>query len=245
MRLMKTLCVLGTMMTLPLLGACRDTGAPGTQPMGEEPTPGEPAPMGGADAGAMPEPGEEPTMGEPGQEPTMGEPGQQPGQQPTMGQPGQQPGQAASQVQLNVKNQQPYGEFLTDAQGRALYLFTPDENADSSRCNDACATAWPPLVTTGDPSTVAPNLDRSKLGTITRPDGTKQVTYNGWPLYYFARDTGPNDIQGQDVQGFGGEWYLISPQGQKIEQTGQHGQQPRQPGQQPMPGQQPTQPSSP
>jgi predicted lipoprotein with Yx(FWY)xxD motif len=56
------------------------------------------------------------------------------------------------------------------------------------------------------------------LGTIQRQDGSTQVTYNGWPLYYFSRDQGPGQTTGQDVHGFGGEWYLITPEGTKAKE---------------------------
>ncbi|HVS66156.1 MAG TPA: hypothetical protein VMT85_21940, partial [Thermoanaerobaculia bacterium] len=57
------------------------------------------------------------------------------------------------------------------------------------------------------------------LGTLQRRDGSTQVTYGGWPLYTYAQDAGPDSIEGQDVHGSGGEWYLVSPQGERIEAT--------------------------
>ena len=55
------------------------------------------------------------------------------------------------------------------------------------------------------------------LGTVERRDGSLQVTYNGWPLYYFVKDGKPGDTIGQDMEGFGGEWYLVSPDGDHVE----------------------------
>ena len=104
------------------------------------------------------------------------------------------------------------GSFLVDAKGMTLYLFTKD-TPNTSTCYDKCATAWPPLLTTGAP-VAASGVDASKLGTTTRTDGSVQATYNGWPLYYFAKDTKPGDITGQNV---GGVWFVISPAGDKIE----------------------------
>lgn len=121
-------------------------------------------------------------------------------------------------ARVDVADQAPYGQYLVDGEGRALYLFTADtQGGGNSTCYDACAQAWPPLLTTGDPAAAAPSLDASMLDTIERRDGSMQVTYNGWPLYYFQQDAGPGDVAGQDVHGFGGEWYLVSPQGQQIE----------------------------
>jgi predicted lipoprotein with Yx(FWY)xxD motif len=56
-------------------------------------------------------------------------------------------------------------------------------------------------------------LDASKLGTATRKDGSSQVTYNGWPLYYYAKDKAPGDVTGQDV---GSVWYVVSAAGDKV-----------------------------
>ncbi len=165
------------------------------------------------------------------------EPMNQPGQQgPTGAQ--QQPGQQMKGTQLNVDTSSRFGRYVTDSSGRALYMFTADSKGQSS-CYDACARAWPPVTTTGTPEAAAAGLDKSKLGTITRRDGTKQVTYDGKPLYYFARDTEPQQLSGQDVHGFGGEWYLVAPDGTTIKSA----QQPEanQPGMEQNEGMQPGQ----
>ncbi len=61
-------------------------------------------------------------------------------------------------------------------------------------------------------------VDETLLGTITRDDGTTQVTYNGWPLYHFSGDTASGDTNGQGLEEFGGLWFLVSPAGEAIEQ---------------------------
>jgi predicted lipoprotein with Yx(FWY)xxD motif len=95
-------------------------------------------------------------------------------------------------------------------------LFEKDKNGKSA-CDGACATAWPPLLTNGDP-TPGPGVNASLLGTTTRSDGTTQVTYHGWPLYYYAADKAPGDITGQNVDSFGAEWYVIGTEkGDKLE----------------------------
>jgi predicted lipoprotein with Yx(FWY)xxD motif len=104
------------------------------------------------------------------------------------------------------------GSFLVDDKGMTLYLFTKD-TPNTSNCYDKCATSWPPLVTTGKPA-AGNGADASKLGTTTRKDGSMQVTYNGWPLYYFQKDKAPGDVAGQDV---GNVWFVVSPAGEKIE----------------------------
>jgi predicted lipoprotein with Yx(FWY)xxD motif len=108
-----------------------------------------------------------------------------------------------------------FGEALVDGEGRTLYLFTNDtQNAGTSACTGDCLVAWPPLLTDGDPA-AGGGVDEAMLGTITLPDGTTQVTYNGWPLYYYAEDTAAGDANGQGV---GGVWFLVSPTGEMIEQ---------------------------
>ena len=103
------------------------------------------------------------------------------------------------------------GEFLVDGKGMSLYLFTKDTPPTSS-CYDKCATSWPPLLTTGNPSAGA-GVDASKLGTTKRTDGSMQVTYNNWPLYYFAKDKNPGDVTGQDV---GQVWFLVTAAGEQV-----------------------------
>lgn len=123
---------------------------------------------------------------------------------------------------VSVATKAPYGDYLADAKGMSLYMFEADTKGKKSACNDDCAAAWPPL-TVEDESMVSAGegVDANMLGTIERDDGTMQVTYAGWPLYYFAKDTTAGDTKGQDVEGFGAEWYLMSPSGEKIEEEGQ------------------------
>jgi predicted lipoprotein with Yx(FWY)xxD motif len=132
-------------------------------------------------------------------------------------------GQTAEAANVAVEESQQYGPYLTDADGRALYLFTADQQgsgdeAAQSNCYDACAEAWPPLVTGGEPQ-AGERADKSLIGTIERQNGDMQVTYGGWPLYYFVQDQGAGEATGQDKHGFGGEWYLVTPAGEKVEES--------------------------
>jgi predicted lipoprotein with Yx(FWY)xxD motif len=104
------------------------------------------------------------------------------------------------------------GAYLTDGSGRALYLFVADHNGKSS-CSGACAAAWPPLTTKGTPKGSSTS---AKLTTITRSDGTKQVVYNGHPLYRFAGDTRAGSTSGQGSSAFGAKWWLVTPAGAAI-----------------------------
>jgi predicted lipoprotein with Yx(FWY)xxD motif len=93
------------------------------------------------------------------------------------------------------------GKVLVDSAGKTLYTSSGDTTPGSSSCTGGCATIWPPLAVTGT-ATYAAGLTASKFTTITRSDGTKQVAYNGKPLYTFASDSAPGDTTGQGVGGF-------------------------------------------
>ena len=107
--------------------------------------------------------------------------------------------------------------FLTDGSGRAVYLWAKD-TGDASTCTGACAGAWPPVTATGT-VTASGSAMTSDLGTITRSDGTKQVTYDGHPLYYFAGDSGPGTATGQGSDNFGAKWWLVAPSGSDVTGT--------------------------
>lgn len=106
------------------------------------------------------------------------------------------------------------GTYLTDGAGRTVYLWVKDPSGKSV-CEGACAGAWPPVTTTGAP-TASGSAVASDLGTITRSDGTKQVTYNGHPLYYYAGDSSAGMTSGQGNNGFGAKWWLVAPTGSSI-----------------------------
>ena len=101
------------------------------------------------------------------------------------------------------------GKVLTDGSGRTLYLFTHDSG--SSACEGGCLSVWPPL--TGTPK-AGSGADGSLLGTITRSDGSTQVTYAGHPLYYYSGDQGAGDVNGQEIQD---SWYVVNPSGEEVE----------------------------
>lgn len=133
-------------------------------------------------------------------------------------------GTAAAQEQarkLDVKESARYGDHLVDDRGRALYLFTKDTQGQGSgtaksACEGNCAEAWLPVTVSGSLEAAGP-VKGNLLSIITRADGTKQITYNGWPLYYWVQDRGGEEASGQEVHEFGGEWYLVTPDGEKLE----------------------------
>ena len=110
------------------------------------------------------------------------------------------------------------GTFLTDGSGRTVYLWVKD-GMGSSACSGACAALWPPVTTAGSP-TASGSAQASDLGTITRSDGTKQVTYDGHPLYYYAGDSSAGQTNGQGTDSFGAKWWLVAPAGTSITSAG-------------------------
>ena len=101
------------------------------------------------------------------------------------------------------------GTILVDGNGMTLYLFTVDTPGQSN-CEDQCLVAWPPLL--GEPE-AGDGADAALLGTIERSDGSTQVSYDGWPLYYWQQDAAPGDATGQGVNDV---WWVVAPDGEAI-----------------------------
>lgn len=106
------------------------------------------------------------------------------------------------------------GTFLTDGSGRTVYLWVKD-GMNKSTCTGACASAWPPVMDKGQ-LTASGGAKASDLGTIARPGGGKQVTYDGHALYYFAGDSTAGQTSGQGSDSFGAKWWLVAPTGTQI-----------------------------
>lgn len=130
------------------------------------------------------------------------------------------PAFAQDALTIQVAESEEYGEHLATGEGRPIYLFTTDtqgtgdQEAEISCTSEECLNAWPLVTTEGDPQ-AGDKVSADKLGT-TEYEGQTVVTYNGWPLYYFARDEGADAPQGQDIESFGGEWYLVTPEGEEL-----------------------------
>jgi predicted lipoprotein with Yx(FWY)xxD motif len=104
------------------------------------------------------------------------------------------------------------GEIVVDGKGMSVYYFTKDvKDSGKSNCTGDCLVAWPPVLTTNDTPTVEGVT--GKVGTIDTPDGKKQVTIEGMPVYLWEKDKAPGDITGQGV---GNVWYLVAPDGKMI-----------------------------
>jgi predicted lipoprotein with Yx(FWY)xxD motif len=120
----------------------------------------------------------------------------------------------------------PLGTYLTDSAGRPVYLFMGDSGG-MSNCSGSCTQEWPPL-TTSSAATAGSGLAAADIGTITRSDGAKEVTYKGHPLYYFAGDSGPGKPTGQGLDDFGAKWWIVAPSGTAIlKSSGQASSSPR------------------
>lgn len=104
------------------------------------------------------------------------------------------------------------GTIVVDGQGMTVYMFDRDtQGSGESTCSGDCLAAWPAVVADSE----SPMVEGvgGEVGTITRDDGTLQVTLNGWPLYYFAQDSVPGDTLGQAVNDV---WWVLSPDGEKV-----------------------------
>ena len=110
-----------------------------------------------------------------------------------------------------------HGTYLVDRDGMSLYAFLPDQQGEST-CYDQCAEAWPPYLASDEDAAVGgQGLEESLIASVARDDGALQVTYGDWPLYRYAQDEQPGDVAGQGV---GGNWFLISPEGDVLDPSG-------------------------
>lgn len=116
---------------------------------------------------------------------------------------------------LTTANKAPFGTYLVDGAGRAVYILEGTRGSSARMaCGYDCARVWPPVAVTAPPVAGA-GLDPRRIGTMTRGGGT-QLTYHGWPLFYYVRDRGPGDTTGHNVHDAWGGWYLLSPSGVPI-----------------------------
>ena len=113
-----------------------------------------------------------------------------------------------------------FNSILVDSMGMTLYVFTNDA-AGVSNCADQCAANWPPLTVESADALMANPLLPGELGTIERADGTTQVTYNGWPLYYWKDDAARGDTTGQGV---GDRWWVVEPATVRVSSNQELGQ---------------------
>jgi predicted lipoprotein with Yx(FWY)xxD motif len=165
----------------------------GTQPAAQE-------------ADATPEPTDEPT-GEPTGEPTA---------EPTASGTAEAGGKLSEDditSELTGTTVKRMGKVVVDQEGWVLYRFDGDKAKPESKatCNGDCARTWPPALTE-DGKPELKGIDATEVGTVTRADGSKQLTIGKWPVYRYAGDKKPGQWKGQNV---GGKWFVISNDGTK------------------------------
>lgn len=117
---------------------------------------------------------------------------------------------------VSVSDSGDLDQILVDGDGRTLYLFEKDDEGDESYCDTACAKAWPPLITKGEPQ-AGDGVDAAMLTTFKRDDGKTQIAYADHPLYLYAGDSAPGDANGNGLAQFGAEWYALDASGQAVE----------------------------
>lgn len=119
------------------------------------------------------------------------------------------PSSGSGNYTLKIASLAGIGQYLVNASGWSLYMYTPDvQYSNKSTCYGGCAVAWPPFYTAN--VTAQPGVNAAWVTNVNRVDGTKELAYNGLPLYYWQGDKAPGQITGQGV---GGVWYLVSPAG--------------------------------
>ena len=121
--------------------------------------------------------------------------------------------QTAAGTEIKVADSQ-YGPILFDSSNQAIYLFDK-ENLATSQCYGACAEAWPPVLTKGEPR-AGDGVDTKLLDTTERDDGSVHVTYNGHPLYYYVDDPA-GEVLCHNVEEFGGLWLVVEPGGEAVQ----------------------------
>jgi predicted lipoprotein with Yx(FWY)xxD motif len=126
--------------------------------------------------------------------PAGGATSQAPARSASSSEPGSSSAGGAAKISVATTEK---GKILAGPTGHALYIYDPD-TAKQSACVEQCAAAWPPV--TGTPA-AGQGVEEAELGTIARPDGTMQVTYDGHPLYYFGKDEDDEDVYGDGVAG--------------------------------------------
>jgi predicted lipoprotein with Yx(FWY)xxD motif len=122
---------------------------------------------------------------------------------------------AGSATTLTTKHNK-LGTIIAAARKRrAVYLLEADKGS-ASGCTGACASVWQPVTSAGAPAAKG-SASGAEVGVTGRADGTREVTYHGRPLYFFARDSDPSDAYGQGLKSFGAGWYVLAPSAKKID----------------------------
>ncbi|MEV7422676.1 MULTISPECIES: COG4315 family predicted lipoprotein [unclassified Streptomyces] len=122
---------------------------------------------------------------------------------------------AANLGKVSAKDVGAYGEILVNHRDRTLYLFEADK-VDKSTCAGNCEKVWRPLLVKNKPEAGTGGVKADLLGTTTRADGTKQVTYDSHPLYTYRADRRADEAHGQAKTQFGAKWYVVDIEGKAV-----------------------------
>lgn len=126
----------------------------------------------------------------------------------------------AAAATLTTATKAPFGTYLVDGAGRALYILEGERMPGGMhRCMGECLRVWPPMLSSTPPAAGA-GVDAARIGAMTMHGPAPHVTYAGWPLYYYVHDRAPGDTNGQHVTDAWGTWHLLSPAGQPIRPVG-------------------------
>ena len=120
----------------------------------------------------------------------------------------------AKPATLTLRKSQ-YGPILFAGNGRVLYSFTRDKRGRPPTCYGDCARAWPVYFKPAGALTAGPGVKRALLKTVKRRDGRLQITYNGWPLYYYANEKA-GEVKCQNVRTHGGLWLVVRASGRQV-----------------------------
>jgi predicted lipoprotein with Yx(FWY)xxD motif len=122
---------------------------------------------------------------------------------------------AGGAATLTTATNAPFGTYVVDSSGRSVYVLEGTRGGSGiNRCSGQCLKVWPPLM--GGPSpVVATGLNPGIVQAVSGYTGS-QLSYGGWPLYYYQHDHVPSDTMGNGVRDAWGTWYLLSPSGEPI-----------------------------
>lgn len=126
---------------------------------------------------------------------------------------------SAASVTISAKSVPGVGNVLVNGQGLTLYMLTSEKGGKKLTCTVAngCTKVWPEIVVpAGTKATAGSGVQSALLGTVTGAAGSPLATYNGWPLYTFAGDSGPGMAKGQGLTNFGGTWYVLNEAGNPV-----------------------------
>jgi predicted lipoprotein with Yx(FWY)xxD motif len=112
----------------------------------------------------------------------------------------------------------PLGTILVDGNGMTVYMFAAD-TMNQSNCTGTCLSYWPLVPAPAKLPATLPGVS-AKVGSIDRPDGSSQLTVNGMPVYTYAGDNSPGETTGQGLNTSGGLWWVLSPSGSIIKDSG-------------------------